>query len=56
MFKIAQDLEMKWAYFEQLGSFTNPWDIANYVSDYLAYRIGIKGCECSAKIIDPALE
>jgi len=53
MFKVAGDLEMKWTDFEQKGAFTNAWDVANYVSDYLAYRIGVQGCECSAKIIEP---
>jgi hypothetical protein len=56
MFKIAQDLEVQWTDFDQKGAFTNAWDVANYVSDYLAYRIGIQGCECSAKVIDPGLD
>jgi hypothetical protein len=53
MFKVAEDLEIHWTLFEQEGAFTSPWDVANYVADYLTNRVGIQGCECSAKIIEP---
>lgn len=49
MTEVADSLERDWqTHYDD--AFVNAWDISNYVSDYLTKRVGIDGCECSAKI------
>ncbi|GKY91931.1 hypothetical protein MPSEU_000164700 [Mayamaea pseudoterrestris] len=49
MMQVAQNLEGNWRKSYD-DAFVNAWDVSNYVSDYLTAKVGIEGCECSAKI------
>lgn len=50
MTQVADDLTEVWYEKFDQDAFVNPWDIANYVSDYLTKQSGNEGCECSATI------
>ncbi|KAL7570945.1 hypothetical protein ACA910_002576 [Epithemia clementina (nom. ined.)] len=50
MMTVANDLEEDWSTKYEQDAFVNPWDVTNYVSDYLTQKSGIEGCECSAKL------
>ena len=49
MMQVAETLQKDWRELYD-DAFVNAWDISNYVSDYLTAKVGIEGCECSAKI------
>ena len=49
MMSVAETLQDDWQELYD-DAFVNAWDISNYVSDYLTAKVGIEGCECSAKI------
>lgn len=49
MMRVANDLDAKWANYDA-DSFVGPWDVANYVSDYLTQISGSESCECSTPI------
>lgn len=50
MMRIADDLEANWFEKYDAEAFNNPWDVANYVSDYLTQKSGAEGCECNSQI------
>lgn len=50
MMKVADDLMDNWKQYDK-DAFVNPYDIGNYVSDYLVKRSGIDGCECASDIL-----
>lgn len=50
MMSVADDLEANWMEEYDKEAFNNPWDVANYVSDYLTKRSGSEACECSSEI------
>merc|ERR1719491_846256 len=49
MCAIADDLEKNWEQYDA-DAFVNPWDCANYISDFLTMKTGVEGCECSSQI------
>ena len=49
MMQVAETLQSDWRELYD-DAFVNAWDISNYVSDYLTAKVGVEGCECSAKI------
>lgn len=50
MMKIVDDLQEDWYTKYDKDAFVNPFDISNYVSDFLIKRSGMEGCECSNSI------
>ena len=50
MVQVADDLQSKWYEEYDADAFVSSWDVANYVSDYLAAQTGAERCECSARI------
>jgi len=52
MMKVAGDLDTNWRLYDK-DAFVNPWDVGNYVADYLTERIGNEGCGCSVQIFNP---
>jgi hypothetical protein len=50
MTRVADDLSADWFDKYDAEAFVGPWDIANYVSDYLVQQSGNESCECSANI------
>jgi hypothetical protein len=46
----ADDLNANWKDDYDKDAFVNAWDISNYVSDFLASKMGGQGCECTQKI------
>jgi hypothetical protein len=49
MTTVADDLTAHWTEYDK-DAFVNAWDIANYVSDFLATKAGGESCGCSSKI------
>ena len=49
MMKVADNLTTKWDLFYD-DAFVGPYDVANYVSDFLTAKTGVEGCECSSRI------
>ena len=49
MTTVAGDLEEKWSEYDK-DAFVGPWDITNYVSDFLTERAGLERCSCSSQI------
>lgn len=49
MTTIADDLTAKWSEYDA-DTFVGPFDISNYVSDYLVKSSGQEGCDCSHEI------
>lgn len=49
MTTVAGDLEAKWGDYDK-DAFVGPWDITNYVSDFLTERAGLERCSCSSQI------
>ncbi|GAX20127.1 hypothetical protein FisN_17Lu123 [Fistulifera solaris] len=49
MTTVVGDLEEKWQEYDK-DAFVGPWDITNYVSDFLTERAGLERCSCSSQI------
>ena len=51
LMQVSDDLSENWHELYHQDAFVNPWDIANYVSDYLIKASGNEGCACSEAIL-----
>lgn len=50
MTTVVEDLEANWSEYYDQDAFVGPWDVTNYVSDFLTQRAGLERCACSSRI------